>query len=517
MTTKIRFSDKPEQILPRFTKAGYEFQINNDIWILDQNRTINWNLINIDLNPMVYEGFKLSIARLAEEVSSHHTFNCFMYFKQYLLSSEIYKGGVITSNLILALKATLNKENEYKLGTIRALLRCWIEWNFNGLEKNLEHTLDRLVLSGNVKGKAVLHHCPYTGPYSLTEQQSLLVWAGNAFQKENLTLEEFCWFYSIYATARRPSQIRALRLCDLSIQSNGKEVIYEINIPRAKQRNGMFREEFRSLRITEDIYLVLKNLTEIVRKKALEHLKELKESELVQLPIFMNFSRFYDCKNIHGFKAILNQTPDFFHVSSADANYMSQVISRKCEAVSERTGDYIHFTPVRCRRTRATNLSRHGITGVQMAYLLDHSDTQQLKVYTAHTGELALRIFDKMNDAMTLLAMQFEGRITKNESEALRASDPSSRIFKSSGNQLGNCGGSPSCQAGMKACLLCNQFQPLAYAPWDELFLEFVEELEQRKREGASELVLKSYDLQVAHIKAIMDACDKYNQIESIT
>lgn len=516
MTIQIKFSNEPEQLLPRVTKSGYEFHLNDDVWVLDQNRTINWKLVNNTINPLVYEGFKLSIARLAEEVSSHHTFNCFMYFKQYLISPDIYQGGVITSELILALKTNLTKDNEYKLGTIRALLKCWIEWGFKGLEKNLENTLDRLVLSGNVKGKAVLHHCPFTGPYSLTEQQSLLVWAGNAFQKEALTIEEFGWFYSIYATARRPSQIRALRLCDLSIQSNDNEVIYEINIPRAKQRNGGFREEFRSLQITEDFYLVLKNLAEIVRKKAKAHLTALKELELAQLPIFMNFRRFYECKKIHEFKAILNQTPDYFHWSSGEANYMSQVISRKCKAVSERTGDYIHFTPVRCRRTRATNLSRHGITGVQMAYLLDHSDTQQLKVYTAHTGELALRIFDKMNDAMTLLATQFEGRIIKSESEALRASDINSRVFKSSENQLGNCGGSPACQAGMKACLLCSQFQPLVYAPWDELFLEFIEELEQRKREGASELVLKSYDLQLAHIKAIMDACDKYIQRESI-
>lgn len=516
MKIQTKFSYEPEKSSPRLTKSGYEFHLNDDLWVLDQNRKINWKLVCSTINPLVYDGFKLSIARLAEEVSSHHTFNCFMYFKQYLISPDIYKGGIITSELVLALKTKLNKENEYKLGTIRALLRCWIEWGFKGLEINLETTLDRMVLRGNVKGKAVLHHCPFTGPYSLTEQQALLVWAGNAFQQEILTLEEFGWFYLIYATARRPSQIRALRLCDICIKNNDNEIIYEINIPRSKQRNGGFRKEFRSLQITEDIYLVIKNLTEIVKNKAQKYLKGLKEFELAQLPIFIDFGRFSECKNIQEFKFFLNKTPDYFHWSSAQANYLSQVISRKCKAVSERTGDYIHFTPVRCRRTRATNLSRHGISGVQMAYLLDHSDTQQLKVYTAHTSELALRIFDKMNDAMTLLATHFEGRIIKNENEALRASDINSRVFKSNGTQLGSCGGSPACQAGMKACLLCNQFQPLAYAPWDELFLEFVEELEQRKREGASELVLKSYDLQLAHIKAIMDACDKFIQMEVI-
>lgn len=515
MKLEYDFFHEPEQFVSRFSKLGYEFNIYNDLWVLDQNRTINWKLVN-NIEPLVYEGFKLSIARLAEEVSSHHTFNCFMYFKQYLMSPDIYHGGIITSELILALKANLKKDDEYKLGTIRALLRCWIEWGYKGLEEKLEDTLDRLVLSGNVKGKAVLHHCPYSGPYTLTEQQSLLAWIGNAFLEKTLTLEEFGWFYSIYATARRPSQIRALRVCDLSVNKHGEEIVYELNIPRAKQRNGGFRKEFRSLKITEDIYLVLKNLTEAIREKALLSLKELQESELQQLPIFIDFGRFYECKNITEFKFFLNQTPDYFHWSSGQTHEMNRLISRKCKAVSERTGDYIHFTPTRCRRTRATNLSRHGITGVQMAYLLDHSDTQQLKVYTAHTGELALRIFDSMKEAMTLLATQFEGRIIKNESEAFRASDPNSRVFKSTGNQLGNCGGSPSCNAGIKACLLCNQFQPLIYAPWDELFLEFIEELEQRRREGASELILKSYDLQLANIKAIMDACDKSIQQQVI-
>lgn len=243
MRAHIKYSNEPEQFVQRFTKAGYTFYLSDDVWVLDQNRTINWKLVNKNIDPLVYNGFKLSIARLAEEVSSHHTFNCFMYFKQYLISSDLYKDGVITAELILALKTNLTKDNEYKLGTIRALLRCWIEWGFQGLEENLANTLDRLVLSGNVKGKSVLHHCLFTGPYSLTEQQSLLVWAGNSFQKDILTLEEFGWFYSIYATARRPSQIRALRLCDLPIKRNEKN--YEINIPRAKQRNGGFREEFR--------------------------------------------------------------------------------------------------------------------------------------------------------------------------------------------------------------------------------------------------------------------------------
>ena len=201
--------------------------------------------------------------------------------------------------------------------------------------------------------------------------------------------------------------------------------------------------------------------------------------------------------------------PRELHLSNMSVGNLSRDISRKCNAISERTGEYIHFTPTRCRRTRATNLVRHGITGVQLAFLLDHEDTQNINVYTAYTPELALRIFAKMDEAMAFLSLKFEGRMIANESEAIRGDDPSSRVHKSDFKHVGNCGGSPACQSGIKTCVVCIRFQPLLHAPWTELLGDLINELEERQKQGASELVLQSYDLAVAHIGAIIRACDK--------
>ena len=489
------------------TKSGYESNFQDDVWKLDNSLDINW-IKAPSLPSNVLEGFKLTIARMAEEVSARHTHNCWRYFNDYLLDSEVYEGGKIDSKVILKLKSTLDAENEYKLGTIRSLLRNWIEWKHPGINSDISGTLDRLVLKGNVKGKSVLHQCPYTGPYTLTEQQSLLIWAGNAFQKSLIPLEEFAWFYAIYATARRPHQIRALRVCDLEIKTINQKVVYSLNIPRAKQRYGGFRSEFRSLTITKDLYLVIKNQIEEVKKFALSVFKEIPDSVFVQLPIFPNY-KLFDKGKIQKFDEIIGNTPDYFHITINKAYVLSRNLSCKCDAISERTGDYIHFTPMRCRRTRATNLVRNGITGVQLAYLLDHSDTQQLSVYTQHTGELALRIFDKMNDAMELLSAKFEGRLIYSEDQALRGDDPNSRVFQSTNTQVGNCGGSPACNSGLKACLLCSQFQPLLDAPWEDVLLGLMEDIEHKQAMGASDLILQSFNLQLAHVKAIMNACDK--------
>ena len=514
---KHDYSDVAEFHLDtRVSKAGYGFNFLDSLWSLDNSLILNWDNVNQNIHPEVLKGFRLTIARLAEEVSASYTSNVWNYFRKYLLETEFYNGGLITSELILNIKANLSKEDEYKLGTIRALLRNWLSWNFSGLEQGIEETLDKIVLKGNDKGKAVAHHCPHTGPYTLTEQQSLLVWAGNAFTCQLISLEEFAWFYTIYSTARRSSQIRALRVADLKVKSDSKGLKYELDIPRAKQRGGKFREESRSICISEDMYLVLKNLIEHNKKRVGKYVPDLTTEYSNELPIFLNENRFKEINSLNQFKDKLKTTPDYFHATKNIVDELSRSLSRKCDAISERTSDYIHFTPVRCRRTRATNLVRHGITGVQMAYLMDHSDTQQLKVYTAHTHELALRIFEHMNDPMTFLATKFEGRLIEDEREARRGQDIASRIYKGDNKQIGNCGGSPSCQAGMKACLLCDQFQPLLYAPWDELFLDLLEEVEQRHKEGASELVIKSYDLQLSRVKAILDACDKRIQMQEI-
>ena len=514
---KHDYSDVAEFYLDtRLSKAGYGFDFFNSLWSLDNSLTINWDIVNKKIHPEVLKGFRLTIARLAEEVSAHYTHNCWNYFRRYLLDTDIYDGGLITPELILNIKASLSKEDEYKLGTIRALLRSWISWGFNGLTIGVEEVLDKIVLAGNTKGKAVTHHCPYTGPYTLTEQQSLLVWAGNAFKSGLISLEAFAWFYTIYSTARRPNQIRALRAVDLTVKKGVDGLKYELEIPRAKQRGGEFRGESRLIYISEDMYLVLKNLTEQNKQAARKYIPKLTEEDLKELPIFFNINRLKVVNSLELFREKLKTTPDYLHASIKDVYTLTTSLSRKCDAISERTSDYIHFTPVRCRRTRATNLVRHGITGVQMAYLMDHSDTQQLKVYTAHTHELALRIFEHMNDPMTFLATKFEGRLIEDEREARRGQDIASRIYKGDNKQIGNCGGSPSCQAGMKACLLCDQFQPLLYAPWDELFLDLLEEVEQRHKEGASELVIKSYDLQLSRVKAILDACDKRIQMQEI-
>ena len=71
-------------------------------------------------------------------------------------------------------------------------------------------------------------------------------------------------------TGRRPLQVTQMKITDiLKVSKEEGEIYYLLNIPRIKQGLG-FREEFRTFRITKDLY-------ELVCKQAKDSLAMLSE------------------------------------------------------------------------------------------------------------------------------------------------------------------------------------------------------------------------------------------------
>ncbi|SPX82038.1 site-specific integrase [Moraxella ovis] len=506
-----------EQSDIRYSLMGYVFTLNDDVWKLSSNISINWKLLESveNIHPDVKVGLRQIIAEIATNNSAFYALNSFNEIKNILLKSPYYDGGIITANLFLNIRAHIIKNNVYILGKVRTVLKKWEKLGFIGIETGISSTLDKLTIEGMLKGRAVRTKDAFKGAYTVTEKQSLMNWASNAFKDNILSLEEFTLFCLLMCTGRRPIQISMLRQCDVLVKNNQGKIEYGINIPRAKQKYSFFRQEFRELYINEDLYLVLKSQMQFVQKFAIQHIKNLEQDDLSQLPVFINKENFLSVKSISEFRNKLKYQPDFFHITSSRIDSISKKIKGECRAVSERTGGYINFFPYRARRTLGTDLARQGIGGVQIAYLLDHTDTQNVSVYTEDTIEQSLRIFEAMDKPMNRLVDMFSGRIIRNESEAIRGDDISSRKFKNDGKQLGNCGGSPACQNGIKACLICTSFQPLLGADWKGLLEDLNQDRLFQSKNGASELVLSSYDLPLANASAIMRACNKILMDES--
>lgn len=487
------------------SKAGYEFDFESDCWTLDGG--VNQNLKFVaGADEDCQLGFRAALARYAEEYSTRHTDNMANHFSLYL---KVTGEKRITLKGVSQFKDHLGEKNAYRLGAIKGFWLSWIEWGFPGVDKGVEEFLEELTLSGNKKGEAVLRMCPYAGPFTKLEQSALLEWSANAFQDGNLALDVYTYFIALIFTGRRDVQLRALRSGDLSSTETKVGTIYELQIPRAKQRGESYRGSFRSVEITEDLYLLLKNLI----KESLDRVEQhfgVKVSDVLsrELPVFVDWGRLERQPSVFKLESLLTgKTPDYLHANSTTTNYLLRDFAKKCQAKSERTGDYIHLSSRRFRYTKGTNLTRRGISGATLAAALDHSDKQHVGVYAANTPEHAAMIDEVMSDALAPLAQAFAGTLIDSERDALRANDPHSRVKNAYSNAIGNCGTHKFCASGYRACYTCIKFQPWRDAPHHEVLEEILAERERQKEIGVSEHVIQATDRVVLAVKQVIQLC----------
>ncbi|NUH64084.1 site-specific integrase [Sulfitobacter sp. S0837] len=493
------------------SKAGYEFDFAKDIWQLDGGYRLNLSALGniFEDEGELCEAIRYTLGRLAVEASSSYTSGC-LYNSLRFLGSPHFTGEPITTTQLQNFRSSLNRQNEYRLGHLRGFLRTLSDYGQKGLENDVIPYLDTLSLRGNRKGAAVAHRCPHSGPYTTTEQAAVLNWATNEFDKENISLMEYAWFYCSFVTGRRSVNLRALRAKDLKTSNETAARQFWLAVPRSKQRAATYRSQFREVLISEDLYLILKNLSLIVSNMVEECIPDAVPVGILQeLPIFADRTRVQQLGSLEALSKILRETPDFLHATSSQTAAIVGKLSHMCTAISERTGDTIHITQTRMRRSRATNLRRKGIGGTELAYLLDHSDTQQIGVYTENTPNVAERIDEAMLPALAPLAMAARGMLIDSERDAIRANDPNSRIHKAGGASMGNCGNEGFCAGGIKSCLVCTQFQPWIDAPWDELLTELLDERDELRQYNVGNGVLQSYDLQISRSFAIKTAAEQ--------
>ncbi|MEW8472038.1 MAG: site-specific integrase [Candidatus Thiodiazotropha endolucinida] len=489
------------------SKSGYEYEFEQDKWRIGTDYTVNFNALP-EVSQEFELGLRATVSRYAEEQSHAYVRVIYETIKSYLRNTQEKS---ISIKGLSSMKADLGKEKEYKLGSIVAFLLSWAEWGYPGIDEDVEKYLEEQTFSGGKKGQAVLKKCPYTGPYTALEQSAIIDWSGNAFSEGDIELVHYAFLITLLFTGRRAVQLRALRACDISFSETSSGRMYELNVPRAKQRGQGFRESSKPIEITEDLYLLLKNLID----ESIERIEKrfgAKASDVLrsELPIFINWGRLEKCPSIHEVESLLTgRKPDYLHPTGHQAGEYMQTISRKSTAMSERTGDFIHYGSRRFRYTKGTNLARRGIAGPPLSEALDHSDQQHIGVYTANTPEHADRISDIMADTLAPLAQAFVGTLIDSERDALRANDPHSRVKNNHSNDVGSCGTHGFCASGYRACYTCIKFQPWRDAPHQEVLEEILKERETQKEAGVSEHVIQSTDRLLLAVTQVIQLCEK--------
>lgn len=90
--------------MTKISRDGYSFNQNDTIWILNKD-------IKIKLTRDILSDY-------AQEMSAHHTRNMLFMFRRLIKFSN---GNAITTDSILNWRASLTRENEWYLGSLKRI------------------------------------------------------------------------------------------------------------------------------------------------------------------------------------------------------------------------------------------------------------------------------------------------------------------------------------------------------------------------------------------------------------
>lgn len=487
----------------RKSSAGYEFDENSDEWLLDGSITIKLAFLSkLGVEEKTAEGFRRSLSRYAQDLSSHHCKNITDRVKHFL---KVTKAKYFSLEALSDYRAKLDDEHIWSLGVLRGFLDSWNEWQYPGITAKAIDYLDGLTLKGNEKGVAVLTNCPYSGPYTSLEHESLLYGLANAYEAKRLSQHDYSFLLAVSMTGQRPIQIRHLKFCDLGFEDKGGARGYYLDVPRAKQRGGdTFRVEFKRITICKDLFDALNDQRNDVVAWVNRTLGCLEKGVESLLPLFPEYERLagYEPSTIES-----HLGTDFLHVTSASTTELRRRLNATVIAHSERTGERLIIGFTRLRRTFATNLAAEGFGPLVIAEALGHSDTQQVGVYARPENETAKFVDAVMASVLAPLAMAFAGTLVDSERDASRGNDPHSRVKLDTKTGVGNCGSNGYCADGWKSCYVCKTFNAWLDGPHEQARDELLQERQTQLDAGVSQTVIGASDRTLLAITQVIQMC----------
>lgn len=450
------------------SSGGYWFSEEDSFWALDKSITIHVANVLECLREELRVGFISTLANYARTLSALHTRNIFDRFSTMI---RVTGAQDINTTILINYRATLNRETEWYLGTIRGFLYKWHNLGYPGISDDVIDLLGEWTLKGNVKGDAVQRLDPTEGP--LTDNELLAFNEGvvSAFEKDRISITELSIALLTSNTGRRPRQIAHTKIGDLDGTRKNKkgEPIYLINIPRAKQRADGFRGSFKTFAMTQELWVVLN----AQRKNCIELIEgrlgfELQGPDRWALPLFPDLSAFEESMSVTQLRKIFDS--DRLHIKSEEITKTLQRAVLKSGCHSERTGKVLEVFATRFRYTTGTRAAREGFGPMVIAELLDHTDTQNANVYIKNIPEHAAALDNAIGHLLAPYAQAFQGVLVDREEDARRGNDPTSRI-RHKGEGAGTCGTYGFCGANVPIpCYTCMHFQPWLDGPHETIY-----------------------------------------------
>jgi integrase len=327
---------------------------------------------------------------------------------------------------------TADKGNDF------SRLRTFYEWavarGIRGFDASLLRRLQAITAVGNAKGHHVRFRDAVRGPFSAEEllliRRAILDGKGTDADRAGIMLHLELG-HNALATIR-------LKNKDLLRFETSAGVFYQLDVPRVKKRTAHRETKRRP---------ISKHLGDL--------LMSLREGGADD-PLF------------HWFSPTRAET---------DARSAMKRFSMAAALVSPRTGKRLLISPRRFRFTIATHMAEEGASLFHIAEVLDHSDTQNVRVYVETASSIADQVAKATDSALEPLVKRFQGKIADSESAMgalIPASAPHLGIDNLDVGGIGVCGLDAPAEGPCRllppiSCYLCPSFVALRDGPHESM------------------------------------------------
>ena len=539
---------RPSQI--EMSLHGEAFDIYADEWKLNTRVTLKVAPLRALMPPGLQEGLTMTLCHLARNFSPDMLKNISSALKDY--AKRVNPGKTIADWRVVDLqnyRETLIQRfgHEAYLIKLRSFLKTWHDLRYPGVDRKVFEALKEMTIKSPEAGRAVRSMDPEEGPLEPTELHTLAKDIQSAYERGTLDLEHFSISLFHIATGRRPSQSANLKCKDLDegraldSDSNSKsgdpkapaETLLLMHVPRSKQRAATFRDEFRSVQWAPEFFAVFRMQLRMVQREfesllvsqdwALQTLDLL--ALQADLPLFPDWKRILTSlvaltpvrqdgrhgQALQDLRAVAAGAQ--WHHSSQEITILIQVAVKVAGSIS-RTGEPLSINALRLRHTKGTDLAREGLGRDIIAWLLDHSTVESVKVYTDNLPEHAIPANAAMalSPTMRNLAQLFRGQIVDTEADALAGDDPRSSRIHFKGKGTATCGTRKQCGMGSRiplCCYECDDLQPWLEGPHLDVLSELLTERHQRAAKlGKEHRVTKAADPTIVAIINVIQKCE---------
>jgi integrase len=535
--------------------GGEVFDLHSDEWKLSARVTLGVAQLRALVAPTLLEGLIMTLCYYAR----NRTPATCKFVRQSLKNYA----NCMSPNQTIASWRPVDIQNyrellnrrfgeEQYLIQLRSFLKTWYVLRYPGVDRRVFEALKEMVLKKKDAGRAVRSMDPNQGPLEPSEQNTLIRGIQSAYEHGSLDLQDFALCLFHIATGRRPGQSASLKCKDLdntrattsdmvTLGGNTRKAVANnlllMHVPRGKQHGATFRDEFRSIQWTPEFFAVFRmqqRSTQLELERLLEkHGWVLQQQDLVTLQADLPLFPDWKCILV-SLKVLTTLRQEGRHgqalqdlraaAEGAQWHRSHPNITRILRTSTLAAGSLstmskpLSITALRLRHTKGTDLAREGLGRDIIAWLLDHSTLESVKIYTDNLPEHAIPANAAMalSPTMQKLAQLFRGKVVDKEEDALAGKDPRASRIHFEGMATATCGSRKQCDMGTRiplCCYECDHFQPWLEGPHLDVLTKMLAERRQREATlGKKHPVVSAVDSTIVAVINVIQRCEARRQ-----